>query len=80
MLDEPTAGMSRDETHHAVNLIRKLTEGKTVVIIEHDMDVVFSLADRITVLNYGTIIATGPPDEIRTNQAVKDAYLGDSDA
>ncbi len=80
MLDEPTAGMSRDETHHAVDLIKKLTEGKTVVIIEHDMDVVFSLADRITVLNYGTIIATGPPDEIRKNQAVKDAYLGDSDA
>jgi branched-chain amino acid transport system ATP-binding protein len=80
MLDEPTAGMSRDETHHAVDLIKKLTEGKTVVIIEHDMDVVFSLADRITVLNYGTIIATGPPDDIRKNQAVKDAYLGDSDA
>ena len=79
LLDEPTAGMSRDETHHAVDLIRKLTEGKTVVIIEHDMDVVFSLADRITVLNYGTIIATGPPDEIKRNQAVKDAYLGDSD-
>jgi branched-chain amino acid transport system ATP-binding protein len=77
MLDEPTAGMSRDETHHAVNLIRRLTEGKTVVIIEHDMDVVFSLADRITVLNYGTIIATGSCDEIRTNQAVKDAYLGE---
>ncbi len=80
MLDEPTAGMSRDETHHAVDLIRKLTEGKTVVIIEHDMDVVFSLADRITVLNYGRIIATGPPEEIRKNQDVKDAYLGDSDA
>ena len=80
MLDEPTAGMSRDETHHAVDLIKKLTKGKTVVIIEHDMDVVFSLADRITVLNYGTIIATGPPEEIRKNQAVKDAYLGDSDA
>jgi branched-chain amino acid transport system ATP-binding protein len=58
-------------------LIRRLTEGKTVVIIEHDMDVVFSLADRITVLNYGTIIATGSCDEIRTNQAVKDAYLGE---
>ncbi len=80
MLDEPTAGMSRDETHHAVELINKLTHGKTVLIIEHDMDVVFSLADRITVLNYGTIIATGPPAEIRTNQAVKDAYLGESEA
>jgi len=77
MLDEPTAGMSRDETHYAVELIRRLTEGKTAVIIEHDMDVVFSLADRITVLHYGQILATGPPVEIRQNQAVKDAYLGE---
>ncbi|NWF53786.1 MAG: ABC transporter ATP-binding protein [Syntrophaceae bacterium] len=80
MLDEPTAGMSRDETHHAVELIRRLTEGKTLVIIEHDMDVVFSLADRITVLHYGQILATGPPAEIRQNQAVKDAYLGELEA
>ncbi len=77
MLDEPTAGMSVDETHNAVALIRKLTEGKTMVIIEHDMDVVFSLADRITVLHLGGILASGPPDEIRDNQAVKDAYLGE---
>ena len=77
MLDEPTAGMSKDETHHAVELVRKLTEGKTAVIIEHDMDVVFSLADRITVLHLGTILACGPPEEIRENQAVKDAYLGE---
>ena len=77
MLDEPTAGMSRDETHYAVGLIRRLTEGKTLVIIEHDMDVVFSLADRITVLHYGQILATGAPLEIRQNQAVKDAYLGE---
>jgi branched-chain amino acid transport system ATP-binding protein len=80
MLDEPTAGMSRDETHHAVDLIRRLTEGKTLVIIEHDMDVVFSLADRITVLHYGQILASGPPAEIRNNQAVKDAYLGELEA
>jgi branched-chain amino acid transport system ATP-binding protein len=77
MLDEPTAGMSVDETRTAVELIRRLTEGKTVVIIEHDMDVVFSLADRITVLHLGAILATGSPEEIRNNQAVKDAYLGD---
>lgn len=77
MLDEPTAGMSRDETHMAVELIKRLTEGKTVVIIEHDMDVVFSLADRITVLHYGQILATGAPAEIRENQEVKDAYLGE---
>jgi len=77
MLDEPTAGMSVDETHTAVELIRKLTEGKTMVIIEHDMDVVFSLADRITVLHLGGILASGHPDEIKENQAVKDAYLGE---
>ena len=79
LLDEPTAGMSRDETHTAVELIRRLTEGKTMVIIEHDMDVVFSLADRITVLHYGEILTTGTPDEIRKNQAVKDAYLGEQE-
>ncbi len=80
LLDEPTAGMSRDETQNAVALIRRLTAGKTVVIIEHDMDVVFSLADRITVLNRGQILATGTPGEIRENRAVKDAYLGDMEA
>lgn len=77
LLDEFAAGMSKEETHDAVNLIRKLTEGKTVVIIEHDMDVVFNLADRITVLHYGKILATGTPNDIRNNQDVKDAYLGD---
>ena len=77
MLDEPTAGMSVDETHNAVELIKRLTEGKTMVIIEHDMEVVFSLADRITVLHLGGVLASGPPDEIRDNQAVKDAYLGE---
>lgn len=77
MLDEPTAGMSKDETHHAVELIRRLTEGKTLVIIEHDMHVVFSLADRITVLHLGAVLASGPPKDIRADQAVKDAYLGE---
>jgi branched-chain amino acid transport system ATP-binding protein len=77
MLDEPTAGMSKDETHHAVELIRRITEGKTAVIIEHDMDVVFSLADRITVLHLGRLLATGTPDEVRENTDVKDAYLGE---
>jgi branched-chain amino acid transport system ATP-binding protein len=77
LLDEFSAGMSKEETHDAVALIRKLTEGKTVVIIEHDMDVVFNLADRITVLHYGKILATGKPEDIRNNQDVKDAYLGD---
>lgn len=77
MLDEPTAGMSVDETHYAVELIRRLTEGKTMVIIEHDMEVVFSLADRITVLHHGTILATGIPDDIQKNEEVQAAYLGE---
>ena len=77
LLDEPTSGMSRDETHHAVDLIRSLTEGKSMVIIEHDMDVVFSLADRITVLHHGETLACGTPQQIRDNPAVRDAYLGD---
>jgi branched-chain amino acid transport system ATP-binding protein len=76
MLDEPTAGMSKAETEIAVEQIKRLTEGKSVVVIEHDMDVVFSLADRISVLHFGTLIATGAPEEIKQNQEVKDAYLG----
>ena len=76
LLDEPTAGMTSDETREAVKLIEKITTGKTLVIIEHDMDVVFSIADRISVLYYGKILATGAPDEIRENHEVKQAYLG----
>jgi branched-chain amino acid transport system ATP-binding protein len=59
-----------------VNLIRRVTEGKTLVMVEHDMSVVFGLADRISVLVYGRIIATGRPNEIRNNVAVREAYLG----
>lgn len=77
MFDEPTAGMSKEETHAAVKLIRQLTEGKSMVIVEHDMDVVFSLADRITVLHHGQILATGEPAVIKTDDRVKSAYLGD---
>ncbi|MFH2129167.1 MAG: ABC transporter ATP-binding protein [bacterium] len=79
MLDEPTAGISKDETLQIVELIRDLTADKTMVIIEHDMDVVFSLADRITVLHHGEILACGTPQEIQNNQAVKDAYLGETE-
>jgi branched-chain amino acid transport system ATP-binding protein len=80
LLDEPTAGMSRSETEHAVALIRRVTEGKTLVMVEHDMGVVFGLADRVSVLVYGRIIATGTPAEIRANAAVQEAYLGTSRA
>ena len=77
MLDEPTAGMSNTETEQAVALIRKVSEGRTLVMVEHDMSVVFGLADRISVLVYGQIIATGSPTEIRANKAVREAYLGE---
>ena len=76
MLDEPTAGMNNSETAQAVELIRKVTEGKTLVMVEHDMRVVFDLADRISVLVYGQIIASDSPDRIRENAAVREAYLG----
>ncbi len=80
ILDEPTAGMSHSETDHAVELIRKVTENKTLVMVEHDMGVVFNLADKISVLVYGEIIASGAPTEIRGNAAVKEAYLGEEAA
>ena len=76
LLDEPTSGMSRTETAQAVELIRQVSVGKTLVMVEHDMSVVFDLADRISVLVYGEIIASGTPAEIRANAAVKEAYLG----
>ncbi|MGE5640178.1 MAG: ABC transporter ATP-binding protein [Clostridia bacterium] len=76
LLDEPTAGMSRTETAQAVELIRQVTAGKTLLMVEHDMGVVFDLADRISVLVYGELIATGRPEEIRANAAVQEAYLG----
>lgn len=76
LLDEPTAGMSRSETDRAVELIETATEGKTLLIVEHDMGVVFGLADRISVLVYGEIIATGKPADIRGNAKVREAYLG----
>jgi len=77
LLDEPTAGMSRDESMYIVDLVRRVAQGKTLIVIEHDMDVVFSLADRISVLVYGEIIATGIPEEIRANARVQEAYLGE---
>jgi branched-chain amino acid transport system ATP-binding protein len=76
LLDEPTAGMSRTETEAAVELIRKISHGRTLLIVEHDMSVVFGLADRISVLVYGRIIATGTPAEIRADEKVREAYLG----
>jgi branched-chain amino acid transport system ATP-binding protein len=76
LLDEPTAGMSRSETEQVVQLIRQVTAGKTLVMVEHDMSVVFDLADTIAVLVYGEIIAHDTPERIRANAAVQEAYLG----
>ncbi len=79
LLDEPTAGMSRSETERAVALIRELSKDKTLVMVEHDMGVVFDLADRISVLVYGEIIASDTPDKIRADRRVQEAYLGTDD-
>jgi branched-chain amino acid transport system ATP-binding protein len=76
LLDEPTAGMSRSESDAAVELIRKVTVGKTLLMVEHDMSVVFGLADKIAVLVYGEMIACDTPANIRGNQKVQEAYLG----
>ncbi len=76
MLDEPTAGMSHSETDYIVDLIREVTVGKTLVMVEHDMGVVFGLADRISVLVYGEIIASGAPEQVRGDPRVQEAYLG----
>ena len=80
LLDEPTAGMSHAETERAVALIRRLTEGRTLLIVEHDMSVVFGLAARISVLVYGHVVASGTPDEIRSDPKVREAYLGEEAA
>lgn len=76
LLDEPTAGMSRSETTHFIALIRQATQGRTLLTVEHDMEVVFGLADKIAVLVQGQIIAYDTPEQVRANPAVQAAYLG----
>ncbi len=76
LLDEPTAGMSRSETSRFISLIREVTVGKTLLTVEHDMSVVFGLADRIAVVVYGEIIACGTPEAVRADPRVQEAYLG----
>jgi branched-chain amino acid transport system ATP-binding protein len=76
LLDEPTAGMSRSESDNAVELIRRVTVGKTLLMVEHDMSVVFGLADKIAVVVYGEVIACDTPANIRGNARVQEAYLG----
>ena len=76
LLDEPTAGMSRSETTRFIHLIKEVTEGRTLLTVEHDMGVVFGLADRIAVVVYGEVIAFDTPDKVRANARVQEAYLG----
>jgi branched-chain amino acid transport system ATP-binding protein len=77
LLDEPTAGMGPEEAGQIVEILRRLKQTKTMLLIEHDMDAVFALADRISVLVYGRVIATGTPEEIRADESVRRAYLGE---
>ena len=78
LLDEPTAGMSKSETKRFIQLIREVTEGKTLLTVEHDMGVVFGLADKIAVVVYGEVIAFDTPEAVRANAQVQEAYLGSS--
>jgi len=78
LLDEPTAGMSPEETDDTIRLIRKIAEGRTVILVEHKMKVVMNISDRITVLHQGQVLAEGSPAEIRANTLVQQTYLGSS--
>ena len=79
LLDEPTAGMSPEETTRMTRLLQALPRDVTMLIIEHDMDVVFSLADRITVLHHGEVLAEGAPEAVRADPRVYEVYLGGAD-
>ena len=80
LLDEPMAGLGPEELARMVAMLRELKKEVTILLVEHDMEAVFALADRITVLVYGRVIASGKPEEIRNNAQVRDAYLGEQEA
>jgi len=80
LLDEPMAGLGPEESARMVAMLRELKKELTILLVEHDMEAVFALADRITVLVYGRVIASGKPEEIRSNAQVRDAYLGEQEA
>jgi branched-chain amino acid transport system ATP-binding protein len=80
LLDEPMAGLGPEESARMVGMLQALKRDFTILLVEHDMEAVFALADRITVLVYGRVIASGPPDAIRANPEVRDAYLGEDEA
>jgi branched-chain amino acid transport system ATP-binding protein len=77
LLDEPMAGMGTEESQRMIELLSRLKQTKTMILVEHDMDAVFRLADRISVLVYGRVIATGSPETIKMNEEVRKAYLGE---
>jgi branched-chain amino acid transport system ATP-binding protein len=79
LLDEPMAGLGPEESARMVTMLRELKKELTILLVEHDMEAVFALADRITVLVYGRVIATGKPEDIRSNAQVRDAYLGEQE-
>ncbi|MGI9354119.1 MAG: ABC transporter ATP-binding protein, partial [Rhizobiaceae bacterium] len=78
LLDEPMAGLGAEESAQMIEFLITLKGEKTILLIEHDMDAVFALADRISVLVYGKVIATGSPEDIRNDDAVREAYLGEA--
>ena len=80
LLDEPMAGLGPEESARMVDMLRALKQELTILLVEHDMEAVFALADRITVLVYGRVIASGSPDAIRANEQVREAYLGEAEA
>src|SRR5262249_59248793 len=80
LLDEPMAGLGPEESARMVSMLRDLKKELTILLVEHDMEAVFALADRITVLVYGRVIASGNPEAIRKNAQVRDAYLGEQEA
>jgi branched-chain amino acid transport system ATP-binding protein len=80
LLDEPMAGLGPEESARMVAILRELKKELTILLVEHDMEVVFALADRIAGLVYGRVIASGKPEEIRSNAQVRDAYLGEQEA
>jgi len=80
LLDEPLAGMGAEESERMLDLLRGLKEGHAILLVEHDMEAVFAVADRITVMVNGTVIATGDPASIRANREVQLAYLGEEEA
>jgi branched-chain amino acid transport system ATP-binding protein len=80
LLDEPMAGLGPEESARMVEMLRALKRDLTILLVEHDMEAVFALADRITVLVYGRVVATGAPEDIRANAQVREAYLGEQEA